>query len=253
MKKTILMLEMLGLLSTGSAKAQWSVTPEVGLTAVTSENANDNSSWLPSWRLGVGVDYQIPRTVFSISSGVYLTERPVENVDTRLTGYYGNYWSGNDNGHTIVMIPGGTEADPKQWAYTLQTKRVVTSFYVPITMKASLPVSENVNFTISAGPYVGYAFCNKVRKWSATLIPAFDAGENEHLNAPSVAPYTNSISYFDWGLVGRLGLEIQNWVIEGGYEASLGKYDSPYHSWTMRKLKDHFHTVTLSVGYKFQL
>lgn len=253
MRKTVVLLGVLGLLGANSAHAQWSVTPEVGMTAVTSTNARDNSSWIPSWRLGVGVDYQLPNTIFAISSGVYFTERPVHNVETGLTGYSGYYWSGNNNGHTTIIIPGNTEPDPKQWAYTLDTKRVVTSFYVPITMKAAIPVSENVKFTIAAGPYLGYAFCNKVRKWSATLIPTFEVGENEQLDAPSIAPYTNSISYFDWGLIGRLGLEIQNWIVAGGYEASLGKYPLPYYSVTSRKLKDHFHTVTLSVGYKFQL
>ena len=52
---------------------------------------------------------------------------------------------------------------------------------------------------------------------------------------------------FDWGLSFQAGLEIGSWMINVGYDASLGK-EYEYDSVDLK-----YHTFSLSVEYKFKL
>ena len=52
---------------------------------------------------------------------------------------------------------------------------------------------------------------------------------------------------FDWGLSFQAGVEVASWVINVGYDVSLGK-EYQYDSAGLK-----YHTLSLSVGYKFKL
>lgn len=216
MKKTILMLGALGLLSTGSAKAQWSVTPEFAL-AVNHKGNSSGVRWLPSWRLGVGVDYDFTER-WAFSSGLFLTER---RKNDEVSGYYG--FGEHYNG--VVM---------------LEYMQVKASLFVPLMGKLYFPV-DDWRFFVAAGPYIGYCFSDKIRNWESL-------GPTDEIQSMSVG--TKTSRYFDWGAVFRFGVEANKWTVSMGYDVTLS---NPKMGYADERVFDPVHALSLSVGYKFQL
>lgn len=222
MRKTVVLLGVLGLLGANSAHAQWSVTPEAGMTAVMSPNTMKGNSWIPSWRLGAGVDYQFPNSRWAISSGIFLTERvKQENVS-------GDFIANPDGSYYLSNRP------------IRSYKDAATSFYVPIMAKYTFPLANEVNLSLATGFYAGYCFARSTRNFH-NYLP-----EEEDVYYIFPEP-----TYFDWGVLFRTELNVKNWVVSAGYEASLGVESRAQYSNIARR--NVFHTVTLSVGYKFQL
>lgn len=219
MKRVFLAIVALVFVSFG-AKAQWSITPEAGMTAVMSPSAMWGNSWIPSWRLGAGVDYQFSNSRWAISSGVFLTER-VKQVNI---------------GGGLIEQPGGSYYASHR--PLMQYKDAATSFYVPIMAKYTIPLADEVRLSLATGFYAGYCFARSERNLHDYMQ------HDEH-----VIYIFDNPNYFDWGVLFRTGLEVKNWVVSAGYEASLGVEEREANI-TDRNV---FHTVTLSIGYKFTL
>lgn len=67
-------------------------------------------------------------------------------------------------------------------------------------------------------------------------------------------------SSFDWGLTTSFGIEVDNWIINVGYELSLGDEGDSYmvrgdnfSFMDDRGVGSNYNTLSLSVGYKFKL
>lgn len=106
------------------ASAQWSVAPEVGLSAMWSQ-ANDCSR--PVVKIGAAVEYAI-KPNFSIESGLYYTQR-------------GDSW--------IYSRP-----DPVI-AIAEEVETVRHLIQLPVMARFSWQVAEDTRLFISVGPYVG--------------------------------------------------------------------------------------------------
>ena len=67
MKRVVLfaMVLMLGVIS---VQAQWSVVPEAGMTVM---KAGPMVDWKPSWKIGVGVEYQAGISFSEVRSVLY--------------------------------------------------------------------------------------------------------------------------------------------------------------------------------------
>ena len=78
MKKFVLFVMLM--MSVVSVSAQrWSLTPEVGMTAVKRGGFSyiDESgyTWNARWKIGVGVEYVVKPDRFSLKSGLYYAQR----------------------------------------------------------------------------------------------------------------------------------------------------------------------------------
>ena len=101
--KRVVVFAMVLMLGVVSVQAQWSVVPEAGMTVM---KAGPMVDWKPSWKIGVGVEYQLKPEFLSLKSGLYYTQRGYSN--DQFPGYgYGHYW---------WTVPGPTY-DPYGYAY----------------------------------------------------------------------------------------------------------------------------------------
>lgn len=225
MKKIMICLAALCLSGFGAMHAQWSLTPEVGMTAVIAPNGGFKPSYTPSWRLGVGVDYQFSSSRWSASSGLFLTDRLRKTSMSGPSDVFPTPDGGYEMGYGLTKIADYTVA--------------ATSFYVPLTMKYTIPLAEKVDLSLSTGFYLGYCFSNKDRNFE-------QVGHGEETISPS--KYND---YFDWGVIFRTGIEVHQWSVAASYEGSFG-----VESWSQGSHiadRNVFHTVALSVGYRFRL
>ncbi|MDR1200137.1 MAG: PorT family protein [Tannerellaceae bacterium] len=230
MKKGVLFILLM--MSIGSLKAQWSVTPEAGMTAVKRAGYLDNE-WRPGWKLGVGVEYDL-NNHFSLKSGVHYTQR----------GYSYSYWSG-------MYSPYYYGGDYSQPNYIHLSGKINSHFLqIPFMAKYSWNLAEDVKINIAAGPYIAFKIGNDW-EWSrfsnngsGNYQGGYGYGYGYEYGYNSGTGGTRS---FDWGLSGSVGIEVKNWVANWGYDLSLGKEAS----WD--KISPNYHTISLSVGYKFRL
>lgn len=120
---------------------------------------------------------------------------------------------------------------------------------------------KNVRMHLGVGMYAGIAISNAWSwgSWGYTIpnpeAKMNGAGDNYNTNNPF-----RDMNSFDWGLTTSFGIEIQNWVVNVGYELSLGdegpdyKVDYGYGSgYNCRSVGSNYNTLSLSVGYKFKL
>lgn len=68
--KRVVLFAMVLMLGVVSVQAQWSVVPEAGMTVM---KAGPMVDWKPSWKIGVGVEYQLKPEFLSLKSGLYYT------------------------------------------------------------------------------------------------------------------------------------------------------------------------------------
>jgi hypothetical protein len=226
MRKEVVFILLMMMMSAGSLKAQWSVTPEVGMAAV-KRAGNLNNGWTAGWKLGVGVEYDLNER-FALKSGMYYMQR----------GYSYNFWSsgmysyGND-----YSQPGYLHLSGKTNSHFLQ---------VPVMAKYSWMLMEDVKMNIAVGPYIALNIAND---WEWNTFSNISYGGNDYLggNEYEYKSGSNDMRSFDWGLSGSVGVEVKNWVANCGYDLSLAK-----EGW-WDKVKPNYHTISLSVGYKFQM
>ncbi len=139
MKRVVLfaMVLMLGVIS---VQAQWSVVPEAGMTVM---KAGPMVDWKPSWKIGVGVEYQLKPEFLSLKSGLYYTQRGYSN--DKFPGYgYGCYW---------WAVPGPTY-DPYGYAYDYSNKVTRNFLQLPIMANFSFKLAEDIRLNVGVGPYI---------------------------------------------------------------------------------------------------
>jgi hypothetical protein len=230
MRKEVVFILLMMMMSAGSLKAQWSVTPEAGITAV-KRGGNLNNGWSAGWKLGVGVAYDLNER-FGLTSGMYYMQRGYsygfgfEYQDSYSKPNY-MYLSGKMNSHFLQL---------------------------PVMAKYSWKLAEEVKMNVAAGPYIAL---NIGSDWESTTFSNIYNGENRyqggygydygygHKSGSGAGPLKGRS--FDWGLSGSVGVEVKNWVANMGYDLSLAK-----EGW-WDNVNPKYHTISLSVGYKFQL
>lgn len=91
MKKFVLFVMLM--MSVVSVSAQrWSLTPEVGMTAVKrggfSYIDEPGYTWNARWKIGVGVEYVVKPDRFSLKSGLYYAQRGYSRQSTSFGNIY---------------------------------------------------------------------------------------------------------------------------------------------------------------------
>lgn len=226
MKKLILFV-MLIMGATAVSAQHWSLTPEVGMTAVNrgDKKFSDVKTWDARWKLGVGVEYKFKSEFFSLRSGLYYTQR----------GYKDNYVSFGNY---------GTPADNP--TFDCMSTRLTRHFLeVPLLANFSFRLTDDVRLNLAAGPYVAMSVGDK----SKVDYMSYTAGEapgSYQGTGFSHSGWSNE-NPLDWGASFKVGLEIKQWVISAGYDLSLAKeYDGGHAD-------VKYQTLSLSVGYKFKI
>lgn len=106
------------------------------------------------------------------------------------------------------------------------------------------------------GPYIGVCLKNRFDSNPIFLNDSDLGGYAEFYDGmiPGVDQFggTNQYLYdkartFDWGLAANVGIETQKWIVRLQYDLSLGKESDG------DVIGANYHTLTLSVGYKFHL
>jgi hypothetical protein len=234
MRKEVVFILLMMMMSAGSLKAQWSVTPETGMTAV-KRAGNLNNGWRAGWKLGVGVEYDLNER-FALKSGVYYMQRGY-SYNWGINSYY--YMS-----------------DYNQPYYSYLSGKMNSHFLqLPVMAKYSWNLAEDVKMNIAVGPYIALNIAND---WEWSNFSSIGYGDNHYqgggygygpgygYNSGSGSG-TKGVRSFDWGLSGSVGIEVKNWVANMGYDLSLAK-----ESW-LDNMGPNYHTISLSVGYKFRM
>ncbi|MDR3262033.1 MAG: PorT family protein [Tannerella sp.] len=222
MKKIAVIVLLWMAMSTGALHAQWSITPEAGLTA---EKEETNDSWRSRLKIGAGVEYLFGN-LFSLGTGIYYAERDYVHASS----YY------------PIQIEGGT-------LYTVSEVRSNRHYLqIPALAKFSWRVADDVRLNVGAGPYAGISLGGG---WSRSDGSMYYPGYGYDTSSETSGDMNNGYGWYDydydinnkapdWGLSTVVGLEVKNWVINLREEVSLTKTDS-------------YQTISLSAGYKFKL
>lgn len=223
MKRFVVLVMMV--MSIASVSAQrWSLTPEVGVTGVLRKENMLNTyeqKWGVRWKMGVGVEYQTS-SVFSLKSGLYYTQR----------GYSSH-----------LLMPGNEETGGM---YDVFFKLNRHFLQVPLLANVSFKVADEVRLNVGVGPYVAWSVQDNPES-SYLLWETTEGGESIGVDGSSGIDAWKHDRAFDWGASLQAGVEVKQWVMNVGYDISLGKeYDKG-----LVCLK--YHTLNFTVGYKFRL
>lgn len=124
---------------------------------------------------------------------------------------------------------------------------------------------------LGVGMYAGVSLSNH-SKWgslsSTTTQPTAPEKMMYHPGYSGYGPYEypydntpfSNLNSFDWGVTASFGVEVDNWVMNVGYELSLGDEGDNYSlkwvnggSYEVRSIGANYNTLSLTVGYKFKL
>ncbi len=241
MKKIIMVLIALCCLST--VHAQWSVTPEAGLSALKRVNFD---GWSARFRVGASVEYDFNER-FALKSGLYYANR----------------------GYTISGVWSSFPMNERELSPAIFHNELTLGYLqLPVMAKFAWNLTDDVRFTIAAGPYLGYQMYSG---GSLSVYSVFASYDNNGYGGYGgygayggygyygydygydlgVVPYSlihgGMRHKFDWGANLAVGLEVKNWVMNLTYEMALGKefeYDD---------VETKYRTFHLTVGYKFRL
>lgn len=227
--KKIVMLVLL-MMCSWMANAQWSLTPEAGMTAY--KRNGFMTDWKPGWKVGVGTEYRFSSEWFSLKSGLYYTQRGYSNESS---------FPGPEGTNSIINY---------SW------KETNNYFQLPVMANFSWALAEDVRLNLAVGPYVGWNMGGR-SSTSMSMSGRYGNGYGGGYGYGYGGAYGYSYGYeplyenelraFDWGASVQLGLEVKQWVINVGYEASLGKDNG------RNTEKLNYHTISMSMGYKFKL
>lgn len=268
--KKMMWFALIWMAGLGTLKAQWSVTPEAGM-ALTKRNGFQ-TDWTGRPKIGVGVEYQLPSSSFALKSGLYYMQRGYSagyGSGMYLNGYgYGYSWGyGNGPWHPSGYLPSygggnggygyGGYGGYHDYAYDYGSTLKRHFLQVPVMVDFSFPLADEVRLHVAAGPYIavsvadhwdgytGYLCENAVPNSAGT---AGSGGYGSYNAAPTRGfDPTRGLRAFDWGVSGVLGLEVKQWMFNFAYDLSLGK------EYKHGSVGVNYHTVSLSVGYKFKL
>ncbi len=130
-KLGLLIVCLMGVLS---VYAQWSISPELGLSAY----RRQFYEWRPGIKVGAAVEYQF-MSHFSLESGLYYTQRGYSYTD--FTDY--------------------------EYVTTEEPSLVRHMFQIPLRARFSWDVADDVRLFVGAGPYLGLFFAND---WKQTYV-----------------------------------------------------------------------------------
>ena len=233
MKKFVLFVMLM--MSVVSVSAQrWSLTPEVGMTAVKrggfSYIDEPGYTWNARWKIGVGVEYVVKPDRFSLKSGLYYAQRGYSDHIVS----YGNIYPMPEEQSEVVFSEINSKLNRHFWQ-------------VPLMANFSFRLTDHVRLNLAAGPYVAWSMGDK----NSFGYMAYEKTGKEYGYGWKGSGFSDDRwthdNPFDWGLSFQAGLEIGSWMINVGYDASLGK-EYEYDSVDLK-----YHTFSLSVGYKFKL
>lgn len=227
MKKTLLVCALAA--SACALHAQHvTLAPEAGVSAVM--RGGWGQSWRPSAKIGVSADFNLTKH-FAIESGLFYTFRGY-TID------HGGIYS-NDNATWMENV--------SQTRHFLQ---------VPVLAKFKWNVGKQTKMFFGVGPYVGFCLKNKIGG-DPYFLKGYYPGENAqyydgYVYGEDQFGNSNQFLYdkarnFDWGLTSNIGVETNNWYMKLQYDLSLGKEGSG------DVIGANYHTLSLSVGYKFGL
>lgn len=250
MRKLILMMLSVWMIGgMASAQSRWSLTPEAGMTAV---QRVGYGTWKPGLKVGASIGYQFKPEWIGLKAGLFYTNRGYSMGDYPVTSQY-------LDGTTTFELIGGS----------------ITQHFLqlPVMADFSWKVGDKVRMHLGVGMYAGVSLSNHW-KWgsSMTTVSKPDPGvEQRMISYPYPYPGGNyemaydtnpfgGQSSFDWGLTTSFGIEVDNWIINVGYELSLGDEGDSYmvrgdnfSFMDDRSVGSNYNTLSLSVGYKFKL
>ncbi len=248
--KKIAVLSLM-MMASFTLSAQWSVTPEVGITAFKRGGATPYVNWGSSyddWRaglkLGAAVEYDFTER-FALKSGLYYANR----------GFSGSRF--------MLYTPGYSSSIEGEPDYMYSMSKVNRHFLqVPLQAKFSWNVGGDVRLNVAAGPYVALCLGEKSEYGFFTTdgtykmyYPEYNYGQHYYnggggYNDPYAISYLgegSNYNRFDWGTTVSVGAEFGNWITNVGYDISLGK------EFSHDDVDPKYHTLSLTVGYKFKL
>lgn len=242
----LLLLMMMGIVS---VHAQWTITPEAGM-AITKRNAFQ-TGWEGRPKIGVGLEYQFPSEFFALRTGLYYMQRGYSG-DIGSTAYlsgYGYSW-GYGKMPSYGMGNGGY-GSYYDYAYDLGSTLRRHFLQLPVMADFSFRLADDVRLHLAAGPYIAVSMADHWDGYTGYLCENAIPGGSESVGGTVPAPYQRNpakgLRAFDWGLSGVVGLEVKQWMFNFGYDLSLGK------EYKHGSVGVNYHTISLSLGYKFKL
>lgn len=136
MKKFVLFVMLMMSVSSLWAQKRWSLTPEMGMTAIKRGGGAHPAEqrYNARWKVGVGVEYAVKPDVFSLKSGLYYTQRGYSFHSMSYGGYY-SVSGQNDNTFGEMWY--------KTNRHFLQ---------VPLMANFSIRLADDVRLNLAAGP-----------------------------------------------------------------------------------------------------
>lgn len=204
------------------------LSPEAGISVV--RRPPNGEDWSPAAKVGVAADFNLTKH-FSIESGLFYTFRHYQ-IDN------GGIYSNKD----------------ARWIETVARTRHFLQ--LPVLAKFHWQLNKDTKLFFGVGPYVGLCLKTKLDGNQRLLEGAFPGPTEQYYDGfvygEDQAGNSNLFLYdkdrkFDWGVAANVGIEYRNWYTKLQYDLSLG---------TERKgepIQANYHTLTLSVGYKFHL
>lgn len=204
------------------------LAPEFGLSAV--QRHGWGQGWRPSAKVGVSADFNLS-DYFAIESGLFYTFRGYSIAN-------GGIYS-NENSTWMESV--------SQTRHFLQ---------IPVLAQFKWALNKNTKMFFGAGPYVAFCLRNKFES-NAYFINGTYPGKDEQyydgfVYGEDAMGNSNLFLYekarnFDWGFTSNIGIEINDWYAKLQYDLSLGKEGKN------DVIGANYHSLTLSVGYKFGL
>lgn len=204
------------------------LSPEAGVSVVRRPPSGED--WRPAAKVGVAVDFNLTKH-FGIESGLFYTFRHYKIDDG---GIYSN--------------------DDATWVETISRTRHFLQ--LPVLAKFNWQINKDTKVFFGVGPYVGLCVKTKVDGNQRLLKGSFPGPTEQYYDGfvygEDEAGNSNLFLYdkdrkFDWGVTANVGVEIRNWYTKLQYDLSLGKENK------RDAIDTNYHTLTLSVGYKFHL
>ena len=183
--------------------------------------------WKPSWKIGVGVEYQLKPEFLSLKSGLGYTQRDIVMTNFDM-----------DMG-VIGKVPGPTY-DPYGYAYDYSNKVTRNFLQLPIMANFSFKLAEDIRLNVGVGPYIAVSVLDK------GMFGGWSVASEESAKFYTHDP-CEGLRAFDWGISATVGVEIKQCFINFGYDVSLGKEHKG------GSIEANYHTLALTAGYKFKL
>ena len=199
-------------LSTYPVRAQWKVTPELGMSI----NAMEYNK-RAGFRAGVGVSYELFPDLFSIQSGLLFTTVFMSSI----------------------VLPTTSEQYPYSWF--LQEARL-GYLRLPVLANLTLKVARRVRFHFNAGPYVAYGVSGKIDyPYSRDMGSGVWEADGtftyiDYVNNTPLAqnPYEKDYRRWGGGFTFGMGVQFGRVIFKGSYDLGLGNMLVPHRFENMK-------------------